>query len=316
MQESSDASPKVYHQLDLFWGEVVIWGMHHGLGGSQNGILGFSLFIVSTNPFEINNLILGHCSQNHHHMWPRYIIPKDLYLVGGFWPTPKSPVWKFHLAHQATICCGKTLATSSVRYLPLSSKVWWNAAMEHLNSSAASDIWIEQKIRNGAPEPKKSGMVRKGGSECNNHHHNLQVAWAIWWPLLEQLRQLGLLSLHQLQGDRGTFHLVHPVHPGQANDPVVECYDAVSIVSGLDMAWTSDEAQCAPHSPMRSSVGDDMLWHRIWCQKTFRAPVSPCRTEQDRPEGVQEGRWWCRRNSIWQVISFGSIQPKIISLII
>lgn len=155
----------VYHQLNLFWGEVVIWGMHHCLGGSQNGVLGFPLFIVSTNPFEINKLVLGHCSQNHHHMWTRYIIyPKwfvSRSLDGGFWPTPKSPVWKFQLAHQATICCCKTLATFSVRYLPLFSKVWWKAAMEHLSSSAASDIWTKNPERGPRTKEEWKGSGRE-----------------------------------------------------------------------------------------------------------------------------------------------------------
>lgn len=51
-------------------------------------------FFVSPNPLDLNKLILGHCSQNHHHIWSRFNHPKDLYLVGG----PKNPVWKFSLA--------------------------------------------------------------------------------------------------------------------------------------------------------------------------------------------------------------------------
>ena len=69
-----------------------------------------------------------------------------------------------NLAHQATHCCCKRLATSTVKYRPFSSKVKWKDAMEHLNSSAvaAAATVLEKKSRTG---PQNTGSERECMSE-------------------------------------------------------------------------------------------------------------------------------------------------------
>ena len=144
------------------------------------------------------------------------------------WPLPESST-------------GRSLPRSSER-LPWSTSIRAACGLR----LAACGLHFRHLDLERGPRMKENSGKGEGGSECNSHHkwpHDDQ------WPVLELRRQLELLGLHKRQGDgEPRFHLVHPVHPGRANDPVCECHDAVSIVSGLNRTWIP-EAPCAATQP-------------------------------------------------------------------